>query len=245
MWNEVQKIVSNDINNFQKDLVGKAMEEDISAIYQIARLYEQGLEVSMNDFKAFRIFELCASKGMLDAQIRVSDKLFRGQGIGKNIERAKELLAEAIKNNKVMAFMLMGDILLLEHKKVDAISYYLNTEKIFQTDNQNVSEYTMAIMYGKMSELYLDEEEEMYSPLKAIQYIDKALKQNVFCNSKAIGDLFYYGNGVEKDLKKAEFYYERIAREGLCNDCSGRCNEYCKRQLYSIWVSYGKKEVNI
>lgn len=234
MWNEAQKIVANDINNFPKDLVKKAMEDDINAIYQIARLYEQGLEVSMNDTKAFHIFELCRSKGMLDAQIRVADKLFRGQGIERNITRAKEVLAEAIKNNKVMALMLMGDILLLEHKKVDAISYYLNAEEIFQNDNQNVSEYTMAIMYGKMSEVYLDEKEEIYSPLKAIQYTDKALKQNVFCNSKAIGDLYFYGNGVERDLKKAEFYYERIAKEKLCKNCNARCNEYCKRQLYSI-----------
>jgi len=244
MWNKVQKIMLNDINNFPQKLVKKAMEEDVNAIYQIARLYEQGSEVLMDEAKASRIFELCASKGMLDAQIRLADKLSLGQGIRRNIERAKELLVDAIKNNKVMAFMVMGDILLLEHEKVDAISYYLNAEKIFQTDKQDVSEYTMAIMYAQMAKLYLDEESEIYSPLKAIQYNDKALKQDVFCDSKAIGDLFYYGNGVEKDLKKAEFYYERIAREEICNDCITKCNEYCMKQLYSIWSFNGKSRTD-
>lgn len=242
MWNEVQKIAANDINNFQRDLIEKAMREDINAIYQIGRLYEQGLEIPMDDTKAFHIFEFCAREGMLDAQIRVADKLFRGQGIRKNIEKAKEILAETIKDNKILAFMLMGDILLMEHKKLDAVSYYLNAEKVFQTDNQNVSEYTMAIMYGKMSELFLDEEKEIHSPLKAIEYMDKALKEDVFCNAKSIGDVFYYGNGIEKNLKKAEFYYNRIVREEKCNGCMGKCNEYCRKQLYSIWTSFAKEK---
>ncbi len=236
MWNEVREIVASDINNFPEDLMEKAGEEDIHAIYQIARLYEQGLEVPMDDTKAFHLFELCASQGMLDAQIRVADKLFRGQGISKNSEKAKEILAEAIKNNKVMAWMLMGDILQLEHKKAEAIAYYLNAEKIFQTDNQNVSDYTMAIMYGKMSELYLDENKEIHNLLKSVQYLDKALKQDVFCNAKAIGDLFYYGNGIEKDLKKAEFYYERIAREDICDGCGGNCKKYCQKKIKEMKV---------
>lgn len=85
--------------------------------------------------------------------------------------------------------MLLGDILNKEGKKVEAINNYLEAEKIFLKDSQGISDYTMAIMYAGLSPLYLSEEENIKE--LAVKYMDKALKEDVFCNAKAIGDLFF------------------------------------------------------
>lgn len=245
MWNEVEKIIGNDISKFPKELIDKAMQENSEAIFQIGRIYEQGLIISMNDRKACRIFELCADSGMMESRMRIADKIFRGQGTVRNIQKVKELLSKLLKEKMITAFVLMGDIMYQENQIHEAILYYLKAEEEFGEDTQGVDEYYMAITYGKLVKLFLYEDSIVFNAQKAVYYMDKALKSNVFCNAKEVGDLFYYGKGMEKNIQKAEFYYERIASEEMCMDCNGKCNEYCQKQLYSIWYLQRKEKSNI
>lgn len=171
---------------------------------------------------------------MIESKIRLADKIFTGRGISKDINKAKELLHEGIESKKIMAFMTLGDINVKEGNLSAAILNYSKAEEIFKIDKQNIDEYTMAIMYGDLARIYLNKNEKVYNPVKAIEYVDKALEGDVFCDAKEIGDLYYYGIGIDKDLKKAEFYYKRIADEEMCNECSSDCNDYCRDQLYRI-----------
>lgn len=199
-------------------------------------MYEQGIEIKVNDKKSVKLFELCAESGMVDSEIRLADKLYRGEGVKKDVVRAKRLLEDGINNNKIMAYRLLGNINADEGNLSGAISCYLKAEKIFKTDKQDVDEYVMAIIYESLADIFLCKDKNVYNPLKAIEYTDKALKEDVFCTAKDIGDLYYYGTEVNKDLKKAEFYYKRIADEEQCNQCRDDCNNYCRNQLYRIWI---------
>ncbi len=182
-----------------------------------------------------QLYKICAENGMIDGEIRLANKIFRGKGISKDINKAKELLQEGIESRKIRAFMTLGKINIKEGNVSEGVLNYLKAEEIFNTDNQDVDDYTMAIMYGEIARKYLSKNEDLYNPLKAIEYVDKALKGGVFCDAKAIGDLYYFGIGVDKDLEKAEFYYKIIADEEKCNECPSDCQNYCREQLYRIW----------
>lgn len=234
MWSKAKDIIGSDLDRFQEDLVRKAQDGSKDAIFKIARLYEQGLEIKQNDMKALKLFELCSEAGMIDAKIRLADNYFRGIGVTHDLEKAKDLLNSAILEKRIMAYILLGDILSKEGKKLEAINSYLEAEKIFIKDSQRISDYTMAIMYAGLSTLYLSEKEKIRNPELAIKYMDKALKEDVFCNAKAIGDMFFYGNGIEKDYERAKFYYRRIAEEDTCDTCECDCKDYCIDKLNSI-----------
>ncbi len=235
MWERVKEIIGKDIDQFEYDIIGKARNNDLQAIFKLGRLYEQGLKIKRNDEKSVQLFQICSENGIVDSKIRLADKMFMGEGISKDIKKAKELLEDGIESKKIMAFMLLGDINVKEGNLSEAILNYSKAEEIFKMDKQNVDEYTMAIMYGDLARIYLSKNKNVYNPLKAIEYVDKALEGDVYCNAKEIGDLYYYGIGVNKDLKKAEFYYKRVADEEMCNECPSNCNNYCRDQLYRIW----------
>lgn len=234
MWSKAKDIISSDLGWFGEDLVRKAQEGSMDAIFKIARLYEQGLKIKQDDLKAVELFELCSEAGMVDAKIRLADNYFRGNSVKHDSEKAKRLLNDAIFKNRIMAYILLGDILNKEGKKLEAIKNYLEAEKIFLNDDQGISDYTMAIMYSGLSTLYLSEEENIRNPNLAVKYMDKALEEDVFCNAKIIGDLFFYGKGVEKDYERAKFYYRRIVDEETCNTCGCDCLDYCVDKLISI-----------
>lgn len=81
----------------------------------------------------------------------------------------------------------------------------------------------MVIMYGDLVWIYILKNENVYNFLKVIEYVDKVLKEDVYCGVRVIGDLYYYGIGINKDLKKVEFYYKRIVDEEMCNECLYDC----------------------
>lgn len=235
MWEKAKEIIGIDIDKFDNSIIQKAKNNNLEAIFELGRLYEQGLKIKKNDEKSVHLFQLCAENGIVESKIRLADKFFMGEGVSKDINKAKELLQEGIQSRRIMAYMLLGDINVKEGNLSKAILNYSTAEEIFKIDKQNVDEYIMAIMYGDLARIYISKNENVYNPLKAIEYVDKALKEDVYCGARAIGDLYYYGIGINKDLKKAEFYYKRIADEEMCNECSYDCQNYCREQLYRIW----------
>lgn len=230
MWDRARKIIGEDISKFDVEIIGKARLGDEKAIFRIGKLYSEGLKIKENQEKAVKLFEICAEKGNIFAKTRLADCYVYGRGVNKDNDKAKELLSDPIKENDISACMLLGDIYKEEKEYKKAIEMYEKADEIYQEDNDKMDEYTMAIMYGDMAKLYLSEDINIYNPELGIEYLDKALKEGVFCNAKLAGDYLF----KNKEYDRARYYYNIIANERMCDSCTSDCKDYCIQRLNSI-----------
>ena len=56
---------------------------------------------------------------------------------------------------------------------------------------------------------------DKYNLQQAIYWYEKAANQGVDISQYELGNLYYEGEGVEKDLQKAMYWYKKAAKQGL------------------------------
>ena len=230
MWNEIKNIIGNDIDKLYEKLVGQLRLGDMKSFFRVGKLYSEGLKIKENPEKAAKIFEICADNGIISAKVRLADCYVYGRSVKTDYKRATELLKEPLKENDISAYMLMGDIYNKNKEYDKAIEMYTECDNIYQKDKEQMDSYTMAIMYDQMAEIYLSDIKDVSNPELGIKYLDEALKEGLFCNAKLAGDYMF----KEKNYDKAEYYYNIIANESMCDSCPSDCKDYCIQKLNSI-----------
>ena len=194
----VQVNVDENIDNFKIDVTSKADN------------YFYGINGQKHDFrKAFKEYEKMASKGDEIAQYKAAECLFKGLGTAKNIEKALRYYNQASNAGISDASYALGDYF-LSIKNNEAGKYFMRA-----ADQGHLPAACLAGLICKGNKDYNN----------ALKYFlmgkEKGAKKDNSKNNKyrvecleQIGDLYFNGLGVTKNLTKAKEWFNEAASLG-------------------------------
>jgi TPR repeat protein len=197
------------------------------AISQMADMYRTGDGVEKNHSDAFKLYTLAAEKGSSDAQLYLAESYHWGNnGLEKNI-------SEALKWYKLSA---EGG----NHDAMNALGFiYYRGEGVTQDYNEafywfkkNGFRDLPYFIYADMC-FYVDKD---YG--NAFRLYNAALKQGVEEAAYKIGEMYFYGLGVERDYKKAlEFlkYYNDEFDEDLFDEAPAKVHRMLGEIYQNGW----------
>lgn len=86
------------VQRFNKHL-NSAQEGKVSAMYEVAKLFERGRGTNLNLARAAKWYEKASDAGNTPAKARLGIMYFEGRGVEQNYKKALTLLKEAVKAN--------------------------------------------------------------------------------------------------------------------------------------------------
>ncbi|MBR2147467.1 MAG: SEL1-like repeat protein [Muribaculaceae bacterium] len=206
------------------------------AQYYTGKCYFNGWGVDKDKTEAVRWYRMAAEQGESEAQFRLGDCYSLGWGVVENKVEATKWFRKAAEQGDARAQCELGTAYHLgaeygvEENEEEAIKWYKKSAEqdcayaacclgdiYFSKGNslegsQAYEAYAQSIeWYKKAIELDRDEEEEgdVYYSLSSLSYGEAAYN---------LGEMYYYGRGVEEDEEEAHSWYEEYA--DLCNDPS-------------------------
>lgn len=170
---------------------GERGERDPGALRRAAEmLYSGEGTVFPSKHEAFDFFEKAAKAGDAEAQFRCGQMAYTGDGVAVDLEEAKKWLAEAAAQGHAEAARLR--------------------KEISERPDERKKEHRRIC-------------DEAYDAIAAGDYergarlFERAALQGNEIAQRQCADLYYAGKGVEKDLKKALYWYKTLARHGWVN----------------------------
>lgn len=179
---------------------------DPLAMMEYAAALASGIGVTRNMEEAETWLKKSADCGYWNAMLRYSAWLMR--------DKAKDRRKEAFDYTRQAA--LMGDGL-AEIRLGDCYHFGLGCEKSFEEARKC---YSHASRRGSvngvlsMARLYDDRSFSQRSDIEAAVWTEKAAQMGNTDAMCVMGDRFFYGVSVAKDMKKATMWYDRAARAG-------------------------------
>lgn len=181
-----------------------AEEHDILAMMELGMAYAFGIMVKADRKQAVLWLERAADAGYWGAMLQVAGILMREQ---KDDVRKKAF-------SYVKKAAAMGDGL-AEVRLGDCWHYGLGCERSFENARRY---YDIACRRGSllavfsMARLYDDRVFPQRSEMQAAIWTEKAAQMGNVDAMCAMGDRNFYGIGVMKDLKKAEYWYKQAIK---------------------------------
>ena len=226
----IEKTIGEDINKIDEKLLSKVKEINDCAINEIGELYDYGVEVEENFDKARVLYEMSISLGNKKALCNLGWLYYNGQGVDKDDNKAKKLFNDAINAGEASAFYGLGYLFKENGDFQPAIEMLENLIKLHEEKDLKCKEVEWS--YTLLGDIYIDEIKPMNFK-KGMLYYSKAIELGSSCAARSLGDIYYYGKGIEKDLDIAKKYYEQVIE---CENCL----EIAKNRLNSI--EYMKKQ---
>ena len=189
-----------------------AAMEDEHALFRMGSFYWHGEKGYPEDYSiAQRYYEKVIDKGDLYYASAASDLGILLCERGTDDKRAVSLLTEAALEGNAVACSQLGSIYDLGVHGVEAdleksIKFYERAADLGLVSAM----YTLGYTYlnGANGRMPID-------TMKGVKWLCEAAENGHGLAAEEIGDYYYNGQFVEKDLKKARHYYEIAAKEGM------------------------------
>ena len=197
--------VEKDVNKAFENYKMAAALGDETAMNQIGLIYMGSDEFEANPEQSFYWFNEATKKGSDVGMFNLGYCYKNGFGIEADAEQAAEWFKKAAELGFVDAMVELGEYYqetLVDFKK--AKMWYLKAAELGNADAQN-----------KLGVLYADIENDYK---EAIKWYKKAMEQETPWAYRNLGICYREGNGVKKDLKKAEELFSKAAELGLQED---------------------------
>lgn len=221
---EIERILGKDIEKLDNNDVKRYKNLDSETIIEIGDMYRKGTEVRRDYSKAKKLYEIAIELGDKEAYSSLAWLYAAGDGVPRDNKKARELFEEAAKCNLVSGIIGVHSTYRFVDMYKEAIDVL--EDVIFRYENHNEEFDVIGSIYDVLGLAYtLDTTEKNID--KAIQCFNKALDLEYTCSYRELGDLYYYGNGVEVDLEKARECYVKSV------NCS-TCGEHCKNMIENI-----------
>jgi hypothetical protein len=174
-----------------------AKSNDADSIFTLGRMYHKGQGVVSDTSKAAEFYEQAVKLGNTHAMVNLGFLYRRENGVGQDIEKAIALWINAAKLGETVAMHNLGDFY-----------YYGNGGK---KDLIKAREYLEKIL------ITIDlESNNMFKSNNAglIEWFSKETKISTSSAMLQLGDMYYNGEGGERNIEKAKALYELAARYG-------------------------------
>jgi TPR repeat protein/predicted Ser/Thr protein kinase len=181
-----------------------AQQGHAKAQNNLACLYANGEGVKKNPKEALRLYLLAAAAGSPTAESNLAAMYLLGAGVLKNTKKAEELYRKAAQNGDVEAQHSLAMI----HFKGDGVRP--NSREAFKwfytaaTRGFAKSQYFLAICY-------LEGRGARRDYRRSMKWLHEAAKQGDTNALQNIGWMHRNGVGVEVDLAKAKYYFDKAA----------------------------------
>ena len=224
------------IFNFDEcfSLTKKSADQNFSyANFYIALLYSLGRGTEIDLIKSHQYFLKAADQGLIQSYGFLAGNYFLGEGVEKDIKKSiyyRELLIKNSndRNELIQSYSSLKFIYMYEEG-------YLDEEKAFYYSKLLVNNHEDKDDYYDFAEMLYKGKGTEVNILDAIKYYELA---NIFGHKLAsynLGDIYYEGNDVDQDYKKAKKYYEVFIN--LNRDTE---KNYIKNYLSLVFFNMGK-----
>lgn len=160
-------------------------------------LYLDGIAVGQDKPKAFELFTKAAVEhSYTRAQIQIAHMYRRGDAVQQDLEKSRSLLEEAAETNHAIAQYWLGFLLIKEGRVEEGVSKLrLSAEQKFPPAIEKIG---LAYTHGIGTTVDFD---------LAKRYLFTAAAKGMSSAQYALGEMFETGKGQEKDLTKAQEWY--------------------------------------
>lgn len=195
-------IVSMNVEELEK----LCQENNAEAMNELGKRYLEGLREKHNEKKALSLFIKASKLGLIEAKINLAKCFYEGKGTEKNDYVAFDIykeLADAKVYDPSLYYLAQyyfyGGPVEIDTKK--AYEYY---NKAYEHNKNNLdAKWRVAISYyvGK----YFNEKNSK----KAFEMMNELANAGFGKAYYYLADMYYYGDGVERDYKKAQENLEK------------------------------------
>lgn len=186
-----------------------------AAIYELARMYRYGVGTEENFPLALDYYQRAASQGIVEAMVDLGEMYSNGEDVEKNYDIANYWYEKAATEGEAgKAFGELG-IAYFFGRGSKAVDYDKARECFEKALKEGEDEYLYPL-----GRIYYDEEQ--YD--KAMKYyLQAAANDNEYQDlaEDDIGDMYRWGNGVKRDLRKATEWYKKGAEH---DNASSMCS---------------------
>lgn len=222
----------------------KAAEQGIpQAQLHLADCFYSGQGVLTDYAKAVSWYQKAAEKGILTAQSRLGDCYYFGKGVGRDYQKAMECYRKAAEKGGASAQARLGDCYFYGNGVLQSIetaaTWYEKAARVGNADAQ----------YG-LANIHL----KKYEFSKANELFRKAAENGQAAAQGRLGNDYYKGNGVEKNIIVALEWHKKAAQQGYApsqgflGDCyffgyCGVAKDYaCAAEWYTKAIENGFHE---
>ena len=190
------------------DTCKQAAVTDKRANYFIARIYERGVEVSIDKNEARVHYAQAAEAGVIDAKLRIGLMYLHGIGGNRNVDMGLKYLEDAADHGDFLAQNELGLIYISDNFR------YKDQNRAFHFFQKSaeqgfpIAQYNLAISYENGRGIEKDVYKAAFWFMKSAQGGDKHAQ-------KKLAALYLHGIGVEKNLKEGLKWLTESAMQGL------------------------------
>ena len=167
---------------------------------------------------SFEEVKKLAEMGRADAQLRLGDMYYKGEGVAQDHPEAVKWYRKAAEQGLAAAQNSLGYMYSngrgVPQDKSEAVKWYRKAAEQGNADAQ----YMLGNMYRWGADVAQDDSE-------AAKWYRKSAEQGYALAQDILGFMYEYGDGVAKDLQEARKWYQKAAEQG---------NEYAKEALERI-----------
>jgi len=178
------------------------------ALSSLGSLYETGLGVPADLSEAARLYQKAADEGITFAMENLGKLYEDGRGVSQDYARAAELYHQAAEMGSPYAMGLLGWLTLngfgQPKDDVEAARLY----RVAADGGVDFAQHDLGVMYAKgqggLAQSYVE----------AFKYYSLAAAQHWAVSYVSLAECYSHGNGVAKDIAKAEEYLLLAIAEG-------------------------------
>ena len=186
------------------------------AQYSFALCYENGSGVEKNEKMAAKYYELAANNGHVRAMCDIADYYRYGIGIEKDIDKAIHYLRMAADNENLSALFRLAECYESEDGKADPKEALMCYREI-ACESEPAGWYKTGVL---IYQGYGDEGDDEL----AVYYLEECCDIDFLDASYYLGEFYYLGRGVEKNIDEAIRLY-KIAKNKGCELAASRLEE--------------------
>lgn len=188
-----------------KFLIGKASKGDVEIQRYLGSVYTSGREGVIPDLSvAAEWYTMAALRGDSDSQIKLADMYIKGEGVGKDVEKAIVYLEKAAKGlgRAVDAQMILG-------------SMYYKGEEVYKNDEKALLWFIKAAKSGKvqaqsMLGLIYSTSEGLVNLQEAARWYEMAAEQGDVNAEFNYGLMLFEGKGgIGQDYEQALMWFKK------------------------------------
>ncbi|AWY98521.1 MAG: tetratricopeptide repeat protein [Blautia sp.] len=177
-------------------------------IYGVGYYYENGIRTAVDYKEAVHWYEKAAKKEHVEAAMHLALLYAQGKGVEKDDKKAFFYMNQAAKSGNMNAQYNMGRCY------EEGIGTKPDISKAFDWYKKAAAQGDFRAMCC-MGAHFLSGEVLPYEPAKAFQLFEKAANANIPAAQYNLSVLYRYGEGVEKDIEKADFWRMKAAQNGF------------------------------
>lgn len=197
------KVVKKCFDQAKKFFELSANQNNAEALDYLGNIYYKGENVEKNYEKAFQYFELSAKQDNPDALCKIGYFYENGYSCRKDFHKAKDFYEKSAKHNYPLALNYLGMIFIqgtgiaIDHKK--GVQYLEQAEKL------NCPEACVNLGY------FYNFKSKNLDYSKGRYYYEKAIQLGSITAFLYMGNLYFFGVGVQQDFLQAKEWYEKAA----------------------------------